>query len=422
MISFDQLRPTPGTVFRLLVSFGVALLLWGWVTRIEDPDETRRFGNIPVQIADLPEDLVPLTRPEPVQVSLTGPSSSVEGVSANDITVAANTEDVQEPGEYTLPLRVSTSADVRSRRVDPGEVTVRIDRLVSRQMPIDFAEPELDRGQQRIGALVPETLEVTVSGPESLVNSVATVEVRIAVGDATDDFSRSFQAVPLDANGRVVNNVQVSPTAVNVTVPIDTRGKEVPVFLNVTGAPAEGFELGQQTVTPATVFLIGPQPVLDTIFSVETNPIDVTGATETVTQSIQLATLPPGVSVLPPDDVGVQAVIEVQQRTFAQPLPNQAITVVGLGAGLVASVLPETATIAVEASQEAINALGAGAIQVQVDVTGLGPGTYNLEPRVLLPSGIRWTAVDPPTIEVRITEGSPGSGAPAAAPAASPPS
>jgi YbbR domain-containing protein len=71
----------------------------------------------------------------------------------------------------------------------------------------------------------------------------------------------------------------------------------------------------------------------------------------------------------------------------------------------------------------ALSSIDAGDITVQVDLTGLGPGTYTLEPKVRVPQGVTWVASNPKAITVTITSvAGPGeattnaSGSPAAAP------
>jgi YbbR domain-containing protein len=56
--------------------------------------------------------------------------------------------------------------------------------------------------------------------------------------------------------------------------------KELPVIVETTGDPAEGYELYSETVMPAKVHVRGPTSFLKTLSSVSTDHVDVSGRSE----------------------------------------------------------------------------------------------------------------------------------------------
>jgi YbbR domain-containing protein len=194
------------------------------------------------------------------------------------------------------------------------------------------------------------------------------------------------------------------------------------VITQLQGEPAQGYEVVDRTINPSTVLVDGPQGSLDDLVAVSTEPIDVAGATSTVSKRVRIGGLPEGVDVIEPADGTVIAVVQIRQRGVTQPLPGQHIEFVNVGTGLTAEANPGEITVTVVASQEVLADLTAETISVQVDVGGLGPGVYTLAPQVILPPNMQYNSTDPPTVTITIRQSSATPGASAATPEASPPS
>ena len=80
--------------------------------------------------------------------------------------------------------------------------------------------------------------------------------------------------------GIKVDDVQPSRIAVKLE-PLEKR--ELPVEAAITGEPAAGFEIYSTTVTPARAQVSGPESVMDTLSSVPTGAVDISGARSDIT-------------------------------------------------------------------------------------------------------------------------------------------
>jgi YbbR domain-containing protein len=89
-----------------------------------------------------------------------------------------------------------------------------------------------------------------------------------------------------------------------------------------------------------------------------------------------------------------------------QPLPSQQVMVVNLGDGLHATVSPETITLTIIGNEQEIEAISPASLQVQVDAAGLEPGTYEIEPTVILPPNMEWTDIEPSAVTLVIASDS----------------
>jgi YbbR domain-containing protein len=266
--------------------------------------------------------------------------------------------------------------------------------------------------------VIPSSSEVTLSGPASLLATVDRVELPVDIANRTTDFASTFTPVPVNAEGQPVANLIVNPSPVSATVEITARGKRVAVIVQLQGEPAPGFEVVDRLVNPSTVLVDGPAEILEGLITVNADVVDVSGAQDDVTQRVGIVGLPEGVTLLEPRQGQVDVVVQIRQRGVQQPLPSQQVSVVNLGPGLSAEISPADVQVTVIGSEQELEQLTPARLRVQVDLAGLGPGSYQLQPTVILPPNMEWTAIEPLTVTVTITEGQAGGGA--ATPAATP--
>jgi YbbR domain-containing protein len=143
----------------------------------------------------------------------------------------------------------------------------------------------------------------------------------------------------------------------------------------------------------------------------------VSGATDDISQRIGLE-LPEGVRVVEPADGLVQVYVQIGQRAVRQPLPGQVVKIVNLAPGLTAEWEPREVTVVVVAAADVLSRLTADDVLIQVDLDGLGPGDYDIQPSVILPPNVQWISTDPSTVHVTIrraaatTAASPSEGTP----------
>ena len=168
----------------------------------------------------------------------------------------------------------------------------------------------------------------------------------------------------------------------------------------MAGQPAAGYRLGAVKLEPATVVLRGNSDVLNQMTGfVETAPLDVTGATETVRIWLDLL-LPQGVTAF--DSNKVYVVVEIEPLVDSRTITLKP-TVRGNRSDLHTTVSPDTVQVILSGPVSMLEALGTDDMFVVVDVSGLVPGSHTLTPLVLSPPGLQQEGVLPQTVEVVIT-------------------
>jgi YbbR domain-containing protein len=153
---------------------------------------------------------------------------------------------------------------------------------------------------------------------------------------------------------------------------------------------------------PATVLLDGPDEVLANILSVVTTPVNIDGATETVSTRVGLEDLPPDVRVVNPADGSVVAVVQIRPRGVTQLLSDLPVKVTGVPEGFTASVEPDSLGVVVFASEETMASLSGEEISASVSAEGLGAGRHQVRPSVTVPPEVQWLRTDPEVVVVTI--------------------
>jgi YbbR domain-containing protein len=311
-----------------------------------------------------------------------------------------------EAGTYELEVKAKASetfGPVRISQITPQFVTLTIESLITRSIPVDLeisGEPAI--GYEKGPASYTPT-SVTVSGPASLVDQVTNALVTLDISDANETINVDIPVLALDSNGEPVEGVLINPKEISVTQPIYLQGgyRNVIVKVLTSGQPANGYKLTNITVSPlnVVVFSSDPQLVNDLPGYVETEPVDLTGTEDDVDTFVGLE-LPDGVSVVGDQAVLVRVSIAAIEGSLTVDLP---VIPLGLLPTQAAILSPETVKLILSGPVPVLDSLEPSDIRVVVDLTGLDLGTYQLEPTVdLLPERIIAEAILPTTIQVTV--------------------
>lgn len=394
----------------LILSFGLALVVWVSAVLAADPNETRVFTGIPLEVVGkAPDMLVMNSVPQSVSVTLYAPRTILQRY-ATQSGLIRSTLDLSglEAGTHRLPVMVYPGLDsTRQEQVTPASLEVILDRLVSVEKPIRLEiTGRLARGYQ---AETP-TLDVefvTVTGAESLVSQVVEARATLDITGLDEDLNLVLPLEALDENGDVVQNIQISPESVDVFQPITLLGgyRNVVVKVITEGQIANGYRLTNISVSPPsiTVFSANPQLVSDLPGFVETEPLDLDGLTDDLDARLAL-NLPSGITVVGEQSVLVQVNIAAIESSVSISLP---VEVIGLGSGLSVQVAPDTVNVILSGPVLVLDILRPEDVRVYLDASDLLPGTYQLRPTVdVLLERLFVETLLPETLEVIVAIGS----------------
>ena len=400
-----QQRLTTSQLARFGVSLLIAMLLWGWVTQLQDPVETQRYAEVTIVPPELTGTIQIVTSLPRATVSITDVSSELDEITRADIAATLDASVIDGPGTYQLPVLVEVGASVREVRVSPDTVSVQVEEEISRNFPLAIEVQGGGEEARRVAETRPEVTEVTVSGTASAVNRIERVILPISPGGHTADYVEMIEPYAVDAEGQRVQEVELIPGHVRTEVELEARGKTVSIVPQITGAPADGFVVQQQIAVPATVMVDGPPEVLEDLLFINSEPVDISGATESISEMVSLEGLPDGATLIEPEENRIEVRVSIgTSGGTANTIPDMPVEAVNLGDELEATVDPGTVDIGVSASSDILTSLTPDEVTVTVDLDGLGPGVYTLQPEAEVEGEINVTRVDPEEVVVLIGE------------------
>jgi YbbR domain-containing protein len=395
-----------GNIGSLVLAFVLALAVWVNAVSIDDPDEVHTLTvPAPILISGLSADRVSIGGDQAsVQVTIRAPRSVWSRLQPGRVQVEADLSG-KGIGTFTVPLvAIIAERPARVDKIEPADIQLSVEQLETRTLPVRV---ELS-GQLAVGfaAGTPTVLplQAVISGPASLVDRVVEVVAPMSITGLRSDATGTSKLVALDSDGRTVNGISIQPVATVVTVPIAQQGgyRDLVVKAVVIGAVQSGFRLTGLTVTPSVVSLFSTDPavVLGMPGYVETEPLDITGAKDDIVRVLALK-LPAGVSVV--GNPGVEVRVSISAIEDSQTVTRK-IQPQGLGAGLaVVTISPANADVIITGPLDDLRNLKPADIQVVLDLTGLGPGTYKLAPTVhITGNNLRVMTVSPAQVEVVI--------------------
>jgi YbbR domain-containing protein len=370
-----------------LTAFVLALAVWISAVTSTDPTEERQFSQpIPIEVIGLDPGLM-ITNDPPAQLNvvLSAPRSVWNQLSADPSVIRAVVDlSGLEPGNHAAQVQVNINLrPVQIVSYAPRSISVTLERLSTRTVPIDL----VTRGEPAVGyqAGTPTLSQssTVVSGPASIVERVQKVEALLDLTQVFETVNRTLTLQAVDANNAPVTGLTLTPDRVTVTLPINQKGgyRNVVVKVVTSGEVASGYRLTNISVFPptVTVFSSDLQAISSLPGYVETAPFDLTNLKDDLDISMPL-NLPEGVSVVGDQTVLVRVGIAAIQSSL--PLANQEITVVGLAPNLAATLSPDTIDLILSGPLPLLDALKAGDVTISIDVTGLGRGVYQLEPKI----------------------------------------
>ena len=397
--SFNAVRRTPGL---LLLSIALGIAIWFFVTEEENPTLSGLFAS--------PIEVVAVNVGREVAVANALPSASIRIAAPEDrwdsLTSANFRAIVDLNGlnarEQTVPVRVEVNdaRGVRVVSVDPPEIRVNLEQIVTRDVPVDARiVGALPRGFAT-GEAVPDPASVEVSGPESLVDLVVSAGADINVTGLTLGISQSLRLVARGAGGGEIRGVTIVPPNVRIEVAIEQTvlTRTVPLDVQLLGQPAPGYRVEGVQIQPGVFVVEGSFEVLQTIDGLSLGQVLLDGARANLSVA-RSPRLPPGVSAVSAEDVDViVSIAPIEGSTALTVVPR----LTGVPVGLRGALGPLVVTVVLEGELPLLNALGPDDLRAEVDASGLNAGVSQVEVLIEAPERIRVREVRPAQIELTL--------------------
>lgn len=392
----------------LLFAFLLAVAVWALAVTSNDPSVQKDYpGNVSVEvIGQDPGMVMTSTLPASVAVTLRAPNSIWSSLIDEKVPVRAlmDLSGLGE-GDHTVPIQIEVGIKpVEIISYNPRSVDISLEPLITSQFEINVVTNSNPAIGYQAGVPELDQSSTTVSGAKSLVNNVTEVRATINLQQATSDINQQVTLQAYDQAGQVVNGVTITPEKVIVTDSIAQQGgfRNVVVKLITAGQPATGYRLTSISVNPPTVTVYSTDPKLVEALPgyVNTDSVNLTGLKDDLNQQISLV-LPDGITVVGDPSVNVQVSIAAIENSLS--VSSVPVIPTGLAANLTVMISPANADVIIAGPLVSLNTLSISDLQVLIDLSGMQPGRYTIQPTTSLNlPDLRIQSILPTTFEVTI--------------------
>ena len=406
-----------GNLWLKFLSLVIGAAIWLMVSNADNPTRTQLFTNIPINIVnqDSIADIGKVVEPEgngTVTLRVTEKRSVLEKLSKSGSAfyVEADMNNITELN--TVPLTVTCSnAAVTWDKIEvlPSSLKVTLEDKVEQTYVASVSADGSPAIGYEVGSTqILEGKNVVIAGPRSLMNIINQVVAPINVAGMEADAVLSGILKVYDKNGATFTDSQLSSLefkdevgniitehTVNVSVDLWKIKTDVPIIVTTTGSPAWGYNVTRITTIPETISVAGTDEALEALgneFDVA-DPVDVSGAKETVTAEIDLTnTLAgmDGIKLITDADPTVQVEVAIEANgdvTLTIPLSSINFANKPEGMDLVFTPADEV-VVKVHALSEEAQKLSAEALSLSCDLAPCAEeGSFEVPVQVSLPEG-----------------------------------
>lgn len=386
-----------------LIAFALAIMLWMAVN--EKPFPFVRGGEVQTTIRNVTlealynQDSLELTDvPASVDLELSGDASSINRITPDSYRVYIDLRNLG-PGKHRgIPVKWSGFPPGVTVEADPKTVSVTLEEKQQIEMPVQVdLVGELPNGF-KAGEPEIKPTKVLVRGSESLLEEVTAVKGVVNVEGAVETVSRSVALQVYGENGPL-HKVEVTPSVIEVKVPITAPNKSVPLKVDVAKYPPEGYAIASLTTNVDRVTVYGPEETLNGLEVYPGPSLDLSGVTKDRTFELPIPLVFENVKVEPKTVEISVTIVKAETKT----LKDVPIRVNGLGDGLKADVLTPASgkiDLVIVGAPNLLKNIKLQDIRAVVDASNLPPGEHVLPIRVNLPAYVQLKG--DPKLEARI--------------------
>ena len=393
-----------------LLAFALALIVWVIAVTAANPDETRVYPT-PISIEFIGQDsgLIMTGEPVPqkVEVTLRAPHLVWQSLLSGEASIRA-VVDLTGLGSGTHTVNVQMQIGARPVRIismTPRNFDVSLEPQVTRSLAINLTLTGKPATGYQAGEPILNPADAIISGGESIISKIDHIQAILDLTNSRQNITVTLPLQAVDTNGTVINGAAILPSNVQVNLPIIQQGgyRDLAVKVMTVGNPASGYSLTSVAAFPpiVTVYSANSSTIDAMPGYVETLPLDLGGAIEDIQKQLGI-NLPPGVTLI--GEQSVMVTVGVAPIQSSRTMSYRPVEMIGLATGLSAHLSPQTVDVILSGPLPILDALVFSDVQVQVDLTGLTFGTYQLTPKVSITNqSVIVESILPGTVEVVIT-------------------
>ena len=370
-----NVRSFIGNVTAGIICVLAALFLWYFVSENDTAQFEITVSGVPVTIKNESNLSVLSGDDLTVDVTVSGRRSVVNAITRDAISAFTTVASGTEAGKNKLSVECELPDGVSLVSLSSPTVTVYLDNTTTASVPVRVAVKDviIDTGYE-LGTAQSELSSVWVTGPETVVNTVAEARLTVSLGRVTKTVNCSGAIVLFDESGSEIVNpyITTSASTVNATIPV-TKTREVPVDVSFVYGIFT-YENCNVTVSPSVIRVKGDADAVDRVtmqYRIDEKTLEIPDggkAERRITVS-----LPSGVTNASGTDEIVVTVepTGISTRTFTVQIQSPNITNVPDGMSVVGVY---SLNVSVRGDSATIEKIRAYNIIARVDLSGAAAG------------------------------------------------
>ena len=415
-----------------IVSLVIAFIVWLVIMNVSNPVITRTISNIPVNVSNASYiESMNLSYAladgfDTVSVQISANRSVTERLMQSSITanvdltqiIDFNSDPVMVPVTVQIP-GVSTD----SITANPRNIEISLEDMVSQDFVINTTAGDTSPANgYEIGSISATPEKLTLRGPKSLIERIDKVVAQVDVTGLKTDATLGTTIRVFDKNGDVLSDSRMNYLTPNigfddirVRVTLDEVLSDVPIVAQSYGTPAEGYTVGDISVTPSTIQLVGSEDALDAfradggkiVIDSDSKAVDISGASSDQDINVKITDYLPADLRLAADltDKVVVNVKILEQNTKSFEIETKNIRQDNLPDSLNAVFKESQLDVRVKGSDEKLARLSTDDISASVDLSGVKAGDVTLPVSISLPDGYELASQVTADLTISATEG-----------------
>lgn len=269
-------------IIRFFISLCISIFIWGYVTNMHDPIQSKVLNNVPIIIVN-PEVLesqnlaIDTSSNTSVTVVVEGRYSEIQNITTKDVTVKMDLTDLAlKEGSNNIPVEVSSLNKNIKIVQEKTSLQAKIDivKLLQKEIPV-LVNATGDLPDNYVsGEPILTKDKVICSGTKETLNDIKYASATIEFNNDTKDIKTTVQLKAINKVGEESTSVILKDKEIEITVPI-LYYKEVPIELSTKNSVPSGRKLEKYTLDKNTIVILGSKDVLDTITSIKTEELDL---------------------------------------------------------------------------------------------------------------------------------------------------
>jgi YbbR domain-containing protein len=384
--------------FMKAIALALAMLLYSAVPdndrkpadhAVTGDENTETIQGVPVSAYYDTENLVVSGVPNTVDVIVQGSLANVQTAKAlRNFEVYVDLAEIKI-GSHTVPIKIKNINTNLKVQIDPAYANITVQERVTKSFKVEaeFDEALLEDGYVADRPVVePSTVKIT--GAKDKIERITYVKATLDLNEViTETITKEAKVRVLDSELNKLE-VVVEPDTVEVTIPVTSGKKTVPINILQKGSLPNGVTLESIDLNVKEAAIIGPQELLDKTESVrvEVDLSQISGDTELTLPVI----ISEGITKVNPQLVEAKIdVTKVEERTLSN------LPIIGEGLSDTYSLefrnpADGLTSLTIFGPSDEIKKIDVNEFALFIDLSNVGTGTHEIEIQVDGPESIGW--------------------------------